>query len=213
MVTIITTSPSKTAPELGRPTFDGTLSLYRLSIDQYERMAEAGVVSKDDRIELIDGLLVQKMVKLPPHVVCAKKTLRELECLAPTGWHVAKEDPIRIPGRSSEPEPDLTVIRGEPEDYLEKNPDASAVALVVEVAESSLEFDRKVKLSIYGMAGIPIYWIVNLTDWQLEVYSEPSGEAEPSGYRGCRTLGSDDRADLIIEGKVIGQIAVRDMLP
>jgi Uma2 family endonuclease len=213
MVTIITTSPSKTAPELGRPTFDGTLSLYRLSIDQYERMAEAGVVSKDDRIELIDGLLVQKMVKLPPHVVCAKKTLRELECLAPTGWHVAKEDPIRIPGRSSEPEPDLTVIRGEPEDYLEKNPDASAVALVVEVAESSLEFDRKVKLSIYGMAGIPIYWIVNLTDWQLEVYSEPSGEAEPSGYRGCRTLGPDDRVDLIIEGKVIGQIAVRDMLP
>jgi Uma2 family endonuclease len=84
---------------------------------------------------------------------------------------------------------------------------------VVEVAESSLEFDRKVKLSIYGMAGIPIYWIVNLTDWQLEVYSEPSGEAEPSGYRGCRTLGPDDRVDLIIEGKVIGQIAVRDMLP
>src|SRR5208337_2297713 len=100
-------------------------------------------------------------------------------------------------------EPDLTVIRGEPEDYLEQNPDALAVALVVEVAESSLEFDRQVKLPIYGMAGIPIYWIVNLTDWQLEVYSEPSG------YRRCRTLGPDDRADLIIEGKVIGQIAVR----
>jgi hypothetical protein len=82
--------------------------LYRLSIDQYERMAEAGVVSKDDRIELIDGLLVQKMVKLPPHVVCAKKTFRELECLAPTDWHVAKEDPIRLPDRSSDPEPDLT---------------------------------------------------------------------------------------------------------
>ncbi len=84
---------------------------------------------------------------------------------------------------------------------------------MVEVAESSLDFDRKVKLLIYGTAGIPVYWIVNLTDWQLEVYSEPSGEAEPSGYRRCRILGPDDRVDLIIEGKVIGQIAIRDLLP
>ncbi len=100
MVTINPTSPSKTAPEWGRPALEGTVSLYRLSIDQYERMAEAGVVGKNDRIELIDGLLVQKTVKLPTHVVCVKKTFRELDCLTPTGWHVAKEDPIRSEQRA-----------------------------------------------------------------------------------------------------------------
>jgi Uma2 family endonuclease len=146
-------------------------------------------------------------------VVSAKKTLRELESLVPAGSHVAKEDPIRIPSRDSEPEPDLAVIRGTPEDYIEKNPDVSAVALVVEMAESSLDFDRNDKLAIYGRGGIPAYWIVNLTDWQVEVCSEPSGAEEPPGYRQCHVFGSDSQVDLIIEGSVVGRITVRDLHP
>jgi hypothetical protein len=89
--------------------------VYRISVDEYERMVAAGVLD-DPRVELIDGLLVRKMGKNPPHVIATKWLVRLLERIVPPGWHISKEDPVRIPA-FNEPEPDLAIVAGAPEDY------------------------------------------------------------------------------------------------
>jgi Uma2 family endonuclease len=181
---------------------------YRFRVDQYERMGEAGILSESDRVELIDGRVMNKMTKNRPHVVAAQLAHDALVRLVPAGWYVGKDDPVRISG-VSEPEPDLAVIRGDPRDYLEQSPSPSKVALVVEVAESSLAFDQSDKLRMYASACIPAYWIVNLIDRRLEVYSDP----DSGGYRNRLDLGPSDAASVLIEEKQAGRIAVADLLP
>ena len=133
-------------------------------------------LTEHDRVELIQGLLVTKMTKKPAAFRFRPRNL--WPCLSadscPGITSRLKEDPIRIPGHS-EPEPDVAVVRGDSRDYKDRHPEPSEIPLVVEVADSSLEFDRTTKQAIYASAKIPVYWIVNLIDRCLEVYSEPKG--------------------------------------
>jgi len=198
--------PDVTAESTGPP-------LYRLSIEQYEAMAEAGILDNDDRVELVDGLLVKKMTKYGPHRVATGLASDTIAAILPQGWHVSKEDPVRIPGRAGEPEPDISVVRGGRRDYLKRHPERTEVALIIEVAESSLDFDRGAKLRMYAGGGFPIYWILNVVDRQLEVYTEPSGDAEPMGYRQTAVLKPGDSVTFAIEGAEMGPIAVADLLP
>lgn len=189
-------------------------ALYRLSIEQYEAMGKAEILDEYDRVELVDGLLVKKMTKHGPHRVATEKTFWILAKLVLAGWRVCKEDPIRIPGRAGEPEPDITVVKGVPDDNLIRHPEPSEVALVVEVSESSLEFDRGAKLQMYAGGRIPTYWIVNVVDRQLEVYTEPSGpDVEPAGYRRTAILKPGESVTFTIEGVDVGPVAVADLLP
>ena len=120
--------------------------VYRFTVDEYERMA--GVLD-DPRVELIDGYLVRKMGKKPPHIWAVRSILEKLPSLLPPGWTWWKEDPIRIPD-FDEPEPDVAVLRGSAEDYRNRIPDASDVALLIEVAETTLDRDRGKKLAAYA---------------------------------------------------------------
>ena len=124
------------------------------------------------------------MTKYPPHTVTTGLCVDAIQRALPTGWHARKEDPVRIPDRDSEPEPDVSVVRGELTDYLIRHPGPDDVPLVVEVADSSVEDDREMTVT-YGGGGIPVYWLVNIPDRQLEVYTEPSGPSAPIGYRRC----------------------------
>ncbi len=171
-------------------------------------MVQEGVLEKRDRVELIEGFLVVKLSKKPPHVVAGKKGLRTLERVIPQGWHVAKEDPI-VASDWSEPEPDLAVIRGQAEDYLQRQVMAAAVALVVEIAESSLATDRSEMGRVYAASGIPYYWIVNLVDRQVEVYSGPG----PAGYEGRQDLTPGQDIPVVVDGVEVGRIPVADILP
>jgi Uma2 family endonuclease len=181
---------------------------YRFTVEQYEKMTELGIFTERDKVELIDGLVVSQMTKNRPHVVATQLAREALSGLIPAGWHLGKEDPIRIPGRS-EPEPDVTVIRGEPRDYIDKAPGVTDIALLVEVAETSLDFDSTDKLRVYALAGVPVYWIVNLVDRRLEVYSEP----DSGGYRARQVLTAGQHVSVVIAGTEIGRIAVADLLP
>src|SRR4051812_6959552 len=109
--------------------------LYRMSVDQYDRLVAAGVLD-DPKVELIQGLLVTKMSKKPPHVIATGRLLRILEGLLPQGWHLRKEEPVRIPDYD-EPEPDIAIVAGILEDDLERHPGPGDLALLVEVAEAS----------------------------------------------------------------------------
>ena len=149
-----------------------------------------------------------KMSRKRPQIVAGKKGLRVLSRITPAGWHVAKEDPVVV-SDWSKPEPDLAVVRGVGEDYLDRDVTAADVALVVEIAESSLSIDRTDMVRVYSSSGIPAYWIVNLVDLQLEVYTDPS----PGGYQSSQVLRPGQDVVVVIDGAEAGHIAVADMLP
>ena len=184
----------------------------RLSVEKYETMVASGVLTKRDRVELIEGDLVEKMTKYPPHSVTTGLCEDAIERVLPAGWHTRQEQPVRIPDRDSEPEPDVSVVRGKRADYLEFHPGPNDLGLVVEVALSSVEDDRAMALT-YGGGRIPFYWLLNIPDRQVEVYSQPSGSAGPIGYRRCEVLRPGELIPLILDGREVARIPVEELFP
>jgi Uma2 family endonuclease len=170
-------------------------------------MIRDGVIGEEEPVELIEGVLVTKMGKKRPHIQAGKKGLRILERIIPAGWHVAKEDPI-VASDWSKPEPDLAVVRGEIEDYDQRDVTASDVALVAEIAHSSLSIDQTDMKRVYGASGIPVYWIINLVDRQIEVYTDPT----PEGYRSSRTFKPGEDVPVVLGGAEVGRVAVSEIL-
>ena len=200
-----TVAPTKTQARTPTPRLAAP-EVYRMKVDEYERLADAAILA-DDRIELIDGYLVKKMGKKPPHIWTVDAILKALEATLP-GWWCRKEDPIRIPD-FDEPEPDVAVVRGSRDDYRDRIPGPEDVALLVEVADSTLVRDRGEKRAAYGRGRIPVYWLINLVDRQVEVYSRPSGR----GYRSSRIYKPGQNIPVVIAGSRVGWIAVADVLP
>ena len=114
---------------------------------------------------------------------------------------------------ASEPEPDVVVVRGDPQQYPDVPPGPQAVALIVEVADSTLHRDQTTKKRLYAQAGIPIYWIVNLVDDRIEVYREPSGPADHPDYRQRQHYSRGDVVPLVIDGDEVAQVAAANLLP
>lgn len=185
--------------------------VYRLTVEQYHEMANAGILTSDDRVELLEGFLVPRMTVHPPHATCVDMLRRELDAIVPDGWFVGSQRPITT--ESSEPEPDGAIIRGKLSDYASRHPSPADVALVVEVADDSLQRDRTFKHRLYARAGIPVYWIVNLNDRQVEVFTQPGGTTEQPKYESPQIIGEDGEVPVTIDGKTIGRIAVASILP
>ena len=181
--------------------------LYRMNVREYERLVSIGALD-DPRIELIDGYLVKKTGKNPPHVWSVDAAEIGLHALLPAGWIVRRESPVRIP-EFDEPEPDVAVVRGTREDYKTRHPAPSDIGLVVEVAESSLDRDRGAKRHAYARSGIPIYLIVNLIDERVEVYSDPA----IAGYQNRQDYLRGSEVPIILDGIVHGHLRVDDLLP
>jgi Uma2 family endonuclease len=185
--------------------------IYRLSVEQYHAMARAGILDEDAPVELLEGWLVQKMTKHAPHTLATLLVRRGLERLVSSEWFVNGQEPITL--SDGEPEPDVFVVRGNPRDYRERHPGPEEVALVVEVAESSLQTDRGAKLRSYVRAAVPVYWIVNLKARQIEVYTEPHTTRKTAVYRQRHNFGASDTIPVVLDGAEIGGLAVRDLLP
>ncbi len=182
--------------------------LYRLSLEKYEAMVDSGVFTARDRLHLINGFLVAKTTQKPPHSTADDLCGAALVPLIPAGWYVRPAKPIRLPDQVSKPEPDRCVVRGTIRDYGNRDPVAADVALVVEVSDSSLSDDRKLA-RIYGAGGIPAYWIVNLVDRQVEVYTLPYAD----GYHARQDFACGQLLPVVIDGAEVGRIAVVDILP
>jgi Uma2 family endonuclease len=204
------TSVASAAPVAGDPDVPDT-PIYRLSVAQYHAMAAAGILTENDPVELLEGWLVRKMTKHRPHSRATLRTRRALEGALPAGWYVDTQEPITT--LDSEPEPDVLVLRGEEADYPDRHPGPADVALVVEVADSSLAYDRGTKKRIYARAGITVYWIVNLIERQVEVYSDPTGPAEAPDYREQHTHGLSDTVPVMLDGLEAARLPVTDLLP
>jgi Uma2 family endonuclease len=184
----------------------------RLTLDQYEAMVKAGIITARDRVHLVNGCLVEKMTHTPPHAIADELCGEALRALLPAGWSLRSGKPVRIPRpapeRDSEPEPDRCVVRGGIRDYEDQHPGPADVALIVEVAKSSLAQDRNMT-GVYGRAGIPVYWLIDAVNRQVEVYSQPG----PAGYSAMEVLAPGHVLTVVIDGVEAGEIAVEDIMP
>ena len=185
--------------------------LWRLSVGQYHEMLRCGILTEDHDVELLDGLLVAKMTKNTAHHVAKLLAQSALAKVIPEGWYVDSQDAITL--ATSEPEPDVMVVRGQPRDYLEHHPLAGELAMVVEISDSSLRHDQGFKKAIYAAAAIPVYWIINLIDRQVEVYTDPTGPADQPDYRGRQDLSAMEQVPIVIAGRDVASIPVREILP
>lgn len=185
--------------------------IWRFSVAQYHEMLRAGILRSGDPIELLNGWLVPKMTKNPPHRLTTGLVRVALERLIPEGLYVDTQEPITL--TASEPEPDVSVIRGHRREYLDRHPNPSEVAMVVEVADASVDRDEVFKKWLYAEAGMPVYWIVNLVEQRIEVYTDPSGPSKEPDYRSRRDYTPSDEIPVVIDAREIARIPVRDLLP
>jgi Uma2 family endonuclease len=182
-----------------------------LSVEQYHEMIQAGILENGAPFELLEGWLVKKTTKDPPHTLSLGCTFDALSDLVGPGWHVRKEDPITTD--DSEPEPDVSVVRGRRRDYADRHPAPSDTGLLVEVADASLDRDRGWKKRLYASAGIPVFWIVNLAERQVEVFTHPSGRCQRPDYAVQEVYQAGQAVPVVLDGQRQGQIAVDDLLP
>uniref|UniRef100_UPI003342DA57 Uma2 family endonuclease n=1 Tax=Prochlorothrix hollandica TaxID=1223 RepID=UPI003342DA57 len=131
--------------------------VWRLTLDQYQAMVRSQILTEADALEFLDGFLIPKMIKNPPHRISTQLLRQVLEAWIPEGYYVDSQEPITL--ATSEPEPDVTVIQGKTTDYRDRHPGGADVLLVVEVADATLARDRGLKQRLYSAAGIPHYWI------------------------------------------------------
>jgi Uma2 family endonuclease len=181
-------------------------AIYRLRVDEYERIGE--MLNDPSRVELLNGFLMWKMAKNPEHSWSTKQLVRALETRLPPGWTSRQEQPVQIPDYD-EPEPDVAIVRGLDDDYVHRTPTAADVALLVEVSAATLDRDRMEKLPRYAKGNIPVSWIVNLVDRQVEVYTDPG----PTGYASRHDFPIGQQVPVVIDGRQIGQIPVADIMP
>ena len=179
------------------------LRLHRFTRAQYEQMVQAGVFTPEDRLELLDGELIDMAPQKSRHTTAVTLLAEALRGVFAAGYTVRIQMPLALDERS-EPEPDIAIVPGSPRDYRDAHP--SRAVLVVEVADVSLAYDRTRKLAAYARAGIPEYWILDLNAENLEVCRRPMGEA----YGERRILLGEERVAPLAAN---GDIAVADILP
>lgn len=189
-----------------------TMPVRRFTVDEYHKLLEVGVLKDCEPYELLNGVITHKMPQNSPHSSAASRLERRLGRLLPDQWILRSQKPVSIPGRASEPEPDVAVVRGPEETYDARQPYPNEVVLIVEVSDISIEMDMGEKLRIYAAAKIPTYWIVNLLDRRVEVYTEPRGGKSPS-YKKQTNYGPAEELPVVLKGKEVGRIPVNQLLP
>jgi Uma2 family endonuclease len=222
MATVATTfsHPVKPASSAGRATpihpvtsgSGGSVPLRRFTVAEYQRMIQDGYFADDEAYELLDGLIIHKMARDPIHDASLANARRVLSMVLPTaGWHLRLHSAVIA--TDSQPEPDLAVVRGSEFDYLSRHPSSSDAPLLIEVANTSLENDRSWKGAVYAGAGYPLYWIINLIDFRIEAYSDPSGSDPAPAYRRREDFGVADAVPFVVDSTIAQRIAMADLLP
>ena len=184
-------------------------SLVRFTVEQYHDMARQGFFADDERVELLEGLLVRKMTISPAHHLATARVQDVLRKHIPPGYFVAS--PASVTFATSEPEPDAMVVRGR----AKTTPSAIQARRGHAGRRSFGQFPAPgpaFQKAIYAKALIPVYWIVNLIDRQIEVYSQPTGPVERPDYSDHQDYAETKEVPLVIDGREIASISVREVL-
>lgn len=184
---------------------------YPISVTMFTRMVDQGILRPDDRVELIHGLLVKKMSMNSPHRIAKRKLFFALNQVVPPGYFVDEQAPVRT--TDSVVEPDVMVLRGNPDDYFPEHALASQTSLLIEVADTSLADDRSKKKALYANEGVTNYWIVNLADLQIEAYTDPTGPSDTPTYRSRIDYRPGSSIPVVLDGREVGNFKVEDAFP
>jgi Uma2 family endonuclease len=180
--------------------------VYRMDIEEFERIVD---FLKAERVELIDGFIVERGVIDPPHAVASRRLRQRLDRLVPDGWFIREDKPLRV-HRTYEPLPDFAVLKGDPDTaYEDRHPGPADVAVVIEISDSTLSKDRGEKRVNFAKGGIGVYWIVNLIDRQVEVFTL----RRRGGYGKPRVFKEGQSVPVFIDGTEVGRIVVSEILP
>jgi Uma2 family endonuclease len=185
-------------------------SIPQFSVARYQKMIETGILTAEDKVELLENYVVLKMPRNPPHDSTLQQMLRPLLRSLPADWDLRIQSGIVL--QDSQPEPDFAVVRGSATTYKTRQPMPADIGLVIEVADSSLLRDQRDKTRIYARGGIACYWIVNLVDRRIEVYTQPSGPIAVPSYQSLRTYQPGDNLPLVLDGNQAALIPASDLL-
>lgn len=183
----------------------------RFTVAEYHRLIDIGMLTEDDDLELLDGHLVKKMSKGPAHDGTLKKVEKRLLQVLPPGWDTRNQSVLAL--SASEPEPDLLIARDDPTGYTTHHPTAADAGVVIEVSNTTLDTDREDKGPVYARDGIVTYWIVNVTNRVIEVYTDPDPAASPPAYRTRTDYTPGSSVPLVLDGQTVAAIPVADLLP
>jgi Uma2 family endonuclease len=182
----------------------------RFTPAQYHALIQSGIIQEGEPVELLEGYLVEKGMRNPPHEMSLRRmTARLPRCVS--GWFLQVQGAISL--GESEPEPDGVFLRGDETACDGRLPTVADIGLVVEISDSSLAFDRRDKGRIYANAGIACYWIINVADGQIEVYSDPDTSATPPAYRTRTDYKPGDAVPITLDGQIAGTIPASELLP
>ncbi|WP_341732983.1 Uma2 family endonuclease [Microcoleus sp. EPA2] len=185
---------------------EAPFTLRKWTVEEYHKLGEIGFFNPEERVELIAGNIIQMSAKGTAHTSATRRTASVLRNLLGDRAAVYTQDPIALDD-NSEPEPDITLVIIDPLDYATHHPTPSEVYLIIEVADSSLTYDRQVKAKIYARSGIADYWVLNVNDRQLHVFREPA----ENGYQSELILGENGSISPLHFPAV--NIAIPEMLP
>lgn len=175
------------------------------NVTEYCRMGEAGIFSEDDRVELIQGEIVEMSPIGIRHASCVARLSKLLERQVGSNAIVWVQNPVRL-SELSEPQPDIALLKQRDDFYASRHPLPEDVLLIIEVAETSAGYDRKTKAPLYAAAKIPELWLVDLVSGVIEIYSQPAGAAYQSKFNVARS-------ETAISNTVSGlQLAATDIL-
>jgi Uma2 family endonuclease len=176
------------------------------TVEEYERMTETGILAEDDRVELIEGMIIEMTPIGSRHAACVARLTHLLTQRLGNQAIVWVQNPVRL-SRHSEPQPDLALLRPRHDFYAGGHPEPADVQLLIEVADASLETDRTVKVPLYAKAGIPETWVVDLEGGRVEVFRGPN----PDGYESVRAVPRGE--SVAPEAFPVATLAVGDLLP
>ncbi len=179
-----------------------------MSLEVYQRIVEAGILGEHRRVYLWNGRLCQRKSIDRPHGLAVKHVLLALLGLRLDGYDAESEMPMALRWAASAPEPDVKVLRGRCEDYNPRMPTTADVPLVVEVTDSTLSKDRALA-STYAVEQVPVYWLLNLPEARLEVYANPVDGV----YTSITFLSAEQEVAVVLDGREVGRIRVKDLLP
>ncbi|MBI5206287.1 MAG: Uma2 family endonuclease [Candidatus Firestonebacteria bacterium] len=163
------------------------LPIHRFTIDEYYHLAEAGILHEDSHVELIDGRIVDMTPIGTKHASCVKRIIELLNDRLLKRVTIGVQDPIDL-NEQTEPEPDITILKKRADFYAEHHPFPEDVLLIIEVADSSIDYDRTIKIPLYAKSGIKEVWLINLIENIIEVYRNPS----QAGYKFCEKVYRED---------------------
>ncbi len=183
----------------------------KFTLDEYHKMIETGVFGSGEPYELLEGNLVHKMPHGTSHDSAIQALTKRFVRLLPSDWDVRCQSAVTLTG-GSEPEPDFALVRGDESAYRTRHPGPGDIGLLVEVSDSSLLIDRHDKGNIYAQDGIPVYWIVNVVDKVIEVYTQPSGPANAPAYAQRDDYAAGTAVPVVLDGTLVGTISVSDVV-